>query len=37
MIVLSVKLVEIDLIKEEIGEYLILLLDDVMSELDDNC
>ncbi|EMF0307868.1 DNA replication/repair protein RecF [Enterococcus hirae] len=33
---LSVKLAEIDLIKEETGEYPILLLDDVMSELDDN-
>lgn len=32
---LSVKLAEIDLIKEETGEYPILLLDDVMSELDD--
>ncbi|MGX7200223.1 DNA replication/repair protein RecF [Enterococcus nangangensis] len=32
---LSVKLAEIDLIHEEIGEYPILLLDDVMSELDD--
>ena len=33
---LSVKLAEIDLIKEETGEYPILLLDDVMSELDDS-
>ncbi|BBM20008.1 MULTISPECIES: DNA replication/repair protein RecF [Enterococcus] len=33
---LSVKLAEIDLMKEETGEYPILLLDDVMSELDDN-
>ncbi|MGX7173567.1 DNA replication/repair protein RecF [Enterococcus ratti] len=33
---LSVKLAEIDLIKEETGEYPILLLDDVMSELDDH-
>lgn len=33
---LCVKLAEIDLMKEEIGEYPILLLDDVMSELDDN-
>ena len=32
---LSVKLAEIDLIHAEIGEYPILLLDDVMSELDD--
>ena len=32
---LSVKLAEIDLMHEEIGEYPILLLDDVMSELDD--
>jgi DNA replication and repair protein RecF len=32
--VLSVKLAEIDLIKEEIGEYPVLLLDDVLSELD---
>ncbi|MFC4772440.1 DNA replication/repair protein RecF [Enterococcus hermanniensis] len=33
---LSVKLAEIDLMKQETGEYPILLLDDVMSELDDN-
>lgn len=33
---LSVKLAEIDLMKEETGEYPLLLLDDVMSELDDN-
>lgn len=33
---LSVKLAEIDLIGEEVGEYPILLLDDVMSELDDS-
>ncbi|GAA3015592.1 DNA replication/repair protein RecF [Tetragenococcus solitarius] len=33
---LSVKLAEIDLIKEETGEYPLLLLDDVMSELDDS-
>ncbi|GCF92396.1 DNA replication and repair protein RecF [Enterococcus florum] len=33
---LSIKLAEIDLIKEETGEYPVLLLDDVMSELDDN-
>jgi len=32
---LSVKLAEIDLMKEETGEYPVLLLDDVMSELDD--
>ena len=32
---LSVRLAEIDLIYEETGEYPILLLDDVMSELDD--
>ncbi|HLQ72927.1 MAG TPA: DNA replication/repair protein RecF [Bacillota bacterium] len=32
---LSVKLAEIDLIYQEIGEYPILLLDDVLSELDD--
>lgn len=34
-IALSVKLAEIDLMKEETGEYPVLLLDDVMSELDD--
>lgn len=33
---LSLKLAEIELIKEETGEYPILLLDDVMSELDDD-
>ena len=33
---LSVKLAEIDLMKEETGEYPVLLLDDVLSELDDN-
>ncbi|AVL00887.1 DNA replication/repair protein RecF [Pediococcus inopinatus] len=33
---LSVKLAEIDLMKEETGEYPILLLDDVLSELDDD-
>lgn len=33
---LSIKLAEIDLIKEETGEYPVLLLDDVMSELDDS-
>lgn len=32
---LSIKLAEIDLIYSEIGEYPILLLDDVLSELDD--
>ncbi|MCX7843329.1 MAG: DNA replication/repair protein RecF [Clostridia bacterium] len=32
--VLSVKLAEIDIMKEQSGEYPILLLDDVMSELD---
>ncbi|UOF91760.1 DNA replication/repair protein RecF [Fodinisporobacter ferrooxydans] len=32
---LSMKLAEIDLIKEEVGEYPILLLDDVLSELDE--
>ena len=34
-IVLSLKIALIELIKEEIGEYPILLLDDVLSELDD--
>lgn len=33
---LSLKLAEIELINEEIGEYPILLLDDVLSELDQN-
>lgn len=33
---LSLKLAEIELIKEEIGEYPILLLDDVLSELDEH-
>lgn len=33
---LSLKLAEVDLIEEEIGEYPILLLDDVLSELDEN-
>lgn len=33
--VLSIKLAEIDLMKEETGEYPVLLLDDVLSELDD--
>lgn len=32
---LSIKLAEIDLIHHEIGEYPVLLLDDVLSELDD--
>jgi DNA replication and repair protein RecF len=32
---LSVKLAELELINEEIGEYPILLLDDVLSELDE--
>ncbi|TDM02176.1 DNA replication/repair protein RecF [Macrococcus carouselicus] len=33
---LSIKLAEIELINEEVGEYPILLLDDVLSELDDS-
>ncbi|RBW69153.1 DNA replication/repair protein RecF [Bacillus taeanensis] len=33
---LSIKLAEIELIKSEVGEYPILLLDDVLSELDDH-
>ncbi len=33
--VLSIKLAEIDLMKEETGEFPVLLLDDVLSELDD--
>ncbi|WP_114571905.1 DNA replication/repair protein RecF [Exiguobacterium flavidum] len=33
---LSLKLAEIELIHEEVGEYPILLLDDVLSELDDH-
>ncbi len=33
---LAVKLAEIELMKEEIGEYPLLLLDDVLSELDDH-
>lgn len=33
---LSMKLAELELVREEIGEYPILLLDDVMSELDDD-
>jgi len=32
---LSIKLAEIDLIHQEVGEYPVLLLDDVLSELDD--
>ncbi|WMJ77994.1 MULTISPECIES: DNA replication/repair protein RecF [unclassified Sedimentibacter] len=32
--ILAVKLAEIEIIKEEIGEYPVLLLDDVLSELD---
>lgn len=35
-IVLSLKIAELELIKSEIGEYPILLLDDVLSELDIN-
>ena len=34
--VLAIKLAEVEIIKEEIGEYPILLLDDVLSELDNN-
>lgn len=34
--VLAMKLAEIDLVKDETGEYPVLLLDDVLSELDDN-
>jgi len=34
--VLSMKLAEIDLMKEESGDYPVLLLDDVLSELDDS-
>lgn len=33
-IVLSMKIAQMELIKEEIGEYPVLLLDDIMSELD---
>ena len=33
--VLSTKLAELELIRDEAGEYPVLLLDDVMSELDD--
>ncbi len=32
--ILALKLAEIEIIKEEVGEYPILLLDDVLSELD---
>ncbi len=32
--ILAIKLAEIEIIKEEIGEYPVLLLDDVLSELD---
>jgi DNA replication and repair protein RecF len=35
-VALSIKLSEIDIIREETGEYPVLLLDDVMSELDYN-
>ncbi len=35
-VVLSMKFAEIDLMKEESGEYPVLLLDDVLSELDDS-
>jgi len=35
-IALSLRLAEIDFIHDEIGEYPVLLLDDVLSELDDN-
>ena len=34
--ILAIKLAEIEIIKEEIGEYPVLLLDDVLSELDNN-
>lgn len=34
-IVVSIKLIELDLIKDQRGEYPMLLLDDVLSELDD--
>lgn len=34
--ILSMKLAEIDIMKEDTGEYPVLLLDDVMSELDQN-
>lgn len=33
-VALSVKLAEIELMREEVGEYPVLLLDDVLSELD---
>lgn len=35
--VFFIKLVEIDLIYEEIGEYLVFFFDDVFSEFDDYC
>lgn len=35
-VVLSLKIAELNIIKEEINEYPVLLLDDVMSELDEN-
>ncbi|WP_067930450.1 DNA replication/repair protein RecF [Alicyclobacillus kakegawensis] len=35
-IALSLRLAEIELIRREVGEYPVLLLDDVLSELDDN-
>jgi DNA replication and repair protein RecF len=35
-VVLSLKLAELKIIQEDIGEYPVLLLDDVMSELDEN-
>ncbi len=35
-VVLSLKMAEMELIKEELGEYPVLLLDDIMSELDKN-
>lgn len=34
--ILSIKLSEVEIIKNEIGEYPVLLLDDVLSELDEN-
>jgi DNA replication and repair protein RecF len=34
--ILSIKLSEVEIVKDEIGEYPVLLLDDVMSELDKN-
>ncbi len=35
-LILSLKIAELEIIKDEIGEYPILLLDDFMSELDEN-